>query len=99
MRVGEMHSVTLNGVGRGPHAAVAVGDNFAHDLDIAVLQGGRVLGIDTMRDAMPIAVFNSNGGSLELRVSYETGSGPSLVLMALLERAPSTALPGRTGRL
>ncbi len=99
MRVGEMQSITLNGVGRGPHAAVAVGDNFARDLDIAALQGGRAIGIDTMYDALPIAEFNSSSGSLELRVSYEAGSGPSLVLMALLEQSPSAALLGRTGRL
>ncbi len=99
MRVGETHSITLDGVGRGARAAVAVGDDFADDIDIAVLQGGRIIGVDVMYDALPIASFNSNSGSLELRVTYESGSGPSLVLMALLESSPSIGGLRGTGRL
>jgi hypothetical protein len=100
MRPGEMQSMTLSGVPTGSHVAVAVGDDLADDLDIAVLQNGRVLGYDTLYDALPIASFNARAGSLEMRVSYETGSGPALVLMALLERESSQGFgSGRSQRL
>ncbi|MCX7993261.1 MAG: hypothetical protein N2651_06285 [Fimbriimonadales bacterium] len=99
MRVGEVQAITLSGINTGRHAAVAVGDDLADDLDVAVFQNGRLIASDTMVDALPIAEFNSRSGSLEMRVSYESGEGPALVLMALLEKSPSAALSGRTGRL
>lgn len=99
MRVGEVQSITLRGVGSGRRAAIAVGDDAAHDLDISVWQNGRMIAIDDLYDPLPIAPFTSRSDSVELRVSYESGSGPSLVLMALLEQAPSAALPNRTGYL
>ncbi len=89
MRPGEVQSMTLNGIRSGSYVAVAVGDDLADDLDIAVLQNGRLAASDTLYDALPIATFDARAGSLEMRVSYESGSGPALVLMALLEQ-PST---------
>jgi len=100
MRPGETNSMTLNGVPPGAHVAVAVGDDLANDLDIAVLQNGRLVAADVLDDALPIASFNARSGSLEMRVSYASGSGPALVLMALLEKSsPQGFGSGRTQRL
>lgn len=87
MKRGEKQSMNMSGIRRGDYMAIAVGDDEADDLDLQVKQGGRVLKRDIEADAVPVCAFSAESGSLEMEVSYESGSGPALVLMALYEKS------------
>ncbi|GIV20931.1 MAG: hypothetical protein KatS3mg023_2682 [Armatimonadota bacterium] len=87
MKRGEKQSMNMNGIREGDYMAIAVADDEADDLDLEVRQNGRVLKRDIETDAVPVCIFRANTGSVEMEVSYETGSGPALVLMALYQKS------------
>lgn len=87
MERGEKQSMTMNGIRRGEYIVVAVADNAADDLDLTVKQQGQVLRRDTADDANPMCVISADSGALEAEVSYVSGSGAALVIMALYERS------------
>lgn len=87
MKRGEKQSMNMSGIRQGDYMAVAVADDEADDLDLKVMQDGRVLKRDIETDAFPVCIFGADSGSVEMEVSYESGSGPALVLMALYEKS------------
>lgn len=87
MKRGEKRSMNMSGIRRGDYMAIAVGDDEADDLDLEVKQDGRVLRRDIETDAVPICAFSADSGSVDMEVSYESGSAPALVLMALYEKS------------
>lgn len=86
MERGDKRSMTMNGIRKGEYVVIAVGDNAADDLDLNVSQRGRLLRQDTDDDANPVCNVNAEAGSLAAEVSYISGSGPALVVMALYEK-------------
>lgn len=82
---GERQTLSFSRLTLGNHSIAAVGDDFAHDLDLIVHQ----LDIDDEPDAVPITQFRASG-RVEATVVSASGSGPALVLVALYsESAPS----------
>lgn len=87
MERGEKQSMTMNGIRKGDYVVVAVADDAASDIDLSVSQRGRLLRSDTDTDANPLCGVSAESGSLDAEVSYVSGSGPALVIMALYEKS------------
>ncbi|MEM0337922.1 MAG: hypothetical protein QW683_08415 [Candidatus Caldarchaeum sp.] len=90
MREAERQSIQIGGLETNRYVVVAVGDDLADDIDLAVFAKGRLLDSDELEDAVPITEFTASE-SVEVRVSYVSGSGPALVVMALYELAKPEA--------
>ena len=85
LRPGEETTVTVTGLSARPLAAIALGDNFARDIDLYVERGGRLLGYDEDYDAAPVCVFTGSSGETKLTVDYVSGTGASLVFLGIYE--------------
>lgn len=88
MRTSERQNIRISGLTANQYAVVAVGDDLAEDIDLAVFSKGRLLDSDELDDPVPITEFTASD-VIEARVSYVSGTGPALVMMALFERRTS----------
>lgn len=82
MRPGERQEMAFSDLSLANYSITAVGDDFAHDLDLFVYRDGRLLDHDDEIDAVPVTVFRTSG-QVKAVVDHASGSGPALVLVAL----------------
>jgi len=85
LRPGEETTMTVTGLSARRMMAVALGDNFARDIDLYVERGGRLLDYDEDYDATPICVFTGASGETKLTVDYVSGTGASLIFLGIYE--------------
>ena len=85
MMPGDEATVTVTGLSARPRAAVALGDDYADDIDLYVWRGGWLLDYDEDYDATPICAFTGSPAATALTVKYASGTGPSLILLGIYE--------------
>ena len=85
MRPGEERTLDIDGLERKKLLAVALGDNFATDIDLYVRRGGLLLDYDVDRDATPICLFTGSSSTISITVKHVSGTGPSLILLGIYE--------------
>jgi hypothetical protein len=85
MRPGNENAITITGLRTRPMVAIALGDNWATDIDLYVQRGGQLLAYDDDDDAAPVCVFTGSSASTTLTVQYVSGLGPSLILLGIYE--------------
>jgi hypothetical protein len=85
MRPGAGVEVKTNRLNYTAQLAIALGDNWATDIDLYVQRGGQLLAYDDDDDAAPVCVFTGSSASTTLTVKYVSGLGPSLILLGIYE--------------
>jgi hypothetical protein len=85
MRPGNENAITITGLRTRPMVAIALGDDFATDIDLYAHRGSQLLDYDDDYDATPICVFTGSSASTTLTVKYVSGTGPSLIMLGIYE--------------
>ena len=86
---GDMTINTLT-FGRATYAVLAAGDEAAEDIDLELFDSNDVqVGSDTESDATPMVLYNApSAGRYSAKVRNHESSGPSFVIMSVLEVRP-----------